>query len=331
MSLLDRVSSTARADICTVYSIVYDRYRNRCASGSMDNTVKVWDVLTGECLHTLAGHTSLVGLLGNSPNYLVSAAADASLRVWDSNTHELKHTFSSHGGAITCFQHDETKVVSGSEGSLKLWDIRTGAYIRDLISGNFSVWQVAFNGNMLVAASNRNSNTVFDVFDFGPMNHCSGVDDETLDARARPAWERLNPREPQTYQVDDLDGVELTSPRDFTAAAFDRSPSASHNRDSRLLGLKSRRSSRLANRSVGNVKVGTYHPPRSARASSSRYNGSPSPAGPGPGTSTMSQLGHASGSRSRPAQLVIQESFAPIFDEDRADEPMDEDFQEAPF
>ena len=299
----------------------------------MDNTVKVWDVLTGECLHTLAGHTSLVGLLGNSPNYLVSAAADASLRVWDSNTHELKHTLSSHGGAITCFQHDETKVVSGSEGSLKLWDIRTGAYIRDLINGNFSVWQVAFNGNMLVAASNRNSNTVFDVFDFGPMNHCSGVDDETLDTRARPAWERLNPREPQTYQMDDIDGVEFTSPRDFTSAAFDNSPRRAQSRDLKLLGTKSRRSTRLANRSVGNVKVkGHYQldlPPRSARGSSSKFNGSPSPAVPGP--STMSHVAHASGSRSRPAQLVIEESFAPIFDEDRGDEPMDEDFQDAPF
>ncbi|BEJ03597.1 hypothetical protein CcaverHIS641_0107720 [Cutaneotrichosporon cavernicola] len=191
-----------------VYSIVYDKYRNRCASGSMDNTVKIWDLATGKCLHTLTGHTSLVGLLGLSPNRIVSAAADASLRVWDANTYELQHTLSSHAAAITCFQHDETKVVSGSDGTLKLWDIKTGRFICDLITGISSVWQVAFYGNLLVAASNRNGNTVFDVFDFGKKSEVdhSGIDDDKLDLLRRAPWERGNPHEPQTYQVEDEGG-----------------------------------------------------------------------------------------------------------------------------
>ncbi|WVF68204.1 hypothetical protein IAT40_002969 [Kwoniella sp. CBS 6097] len=184
-----------------VYSIVYDRYRNRCASGSMDNTVKVWDVSTGECLHTLTGHTSLVGLLGISPNHLVSAAADSSLRLWDPETLELKGTLVSHTGAITCFQHDETKIVSGSDGALKLWDARTGTYVRDLMNGVNSVWQVAFNGNLLVAASNRNNQTVFDVFNFDPSPSTTwDVDDDQLDSLREPAWERGKVKAPLQYQ-----------------------------------------------------------------------------------------------------------------------------------
>lgn len=169
----------------------------------MDNTVKVWDLNTGTCLHTLTGHTSLVGLLGLSPNYLVSAAADSSLRIWNSADARLKQVLANNGGAITCFQHDEQKVVSGSDGMLKLWDIRKGAFVRDLVIGISSVWQVAFNGNLLVAASNRAGSTVYDVFDFGELDHCSGVDDDRLDKLRPPAWERDNPREPRMYQLDD--------------------------------------------------------------------------------------------------------------------------------
>src|SRR5258708_34767531 len=93
-----------------VYSIVLDPVRNQAMSGSMDSSVRTWNLATGQCVHVLTGHTSLVGLLGLSQSYLVSAAADSMLRVWDPSTGELMHTLVGHTGAITCFQHDEFKI-----------------------------------------------------------------------------------------------------------------------------------------------------------------------------------------------------------------------------
>ncbi|EMD38149.1 hypothetical protein CERSUDRAFT_82388 [Gelatoporia subvermispora B] len=150
-----------------VYSVVLDITRNIACSGSMDGTVKIWNLHDGQCLHTLSGHTSLVGLLGLSPSYLVSAAADSTVRVWDPDTGEHRHTLAAHNGAITCFQHDEFKVLSGSDGTLKMWDIRDGSQVRDLLTGIAGVWQVVFEGRWCVAASNRMDATVLDVWDFG--------------------------------------------------------------------------------------------------------------------------------------------------------------------
>lgn len=133
----------------------------------MDSAVRVWNLRTGQCQHVLTGHTSLVGLLGLSPSYLVSAAADSTLRIWDPESGELRHTLAAHTGAITCFQHDEFKVLSGSDGTLKMWNVRDGTVVRDLLTGIQGVWQVVFEGRWCVAASNRNPATVLDVWDFG--------------------------------------------------------------------------------------------------------------------------------------------------------------------
>ncbi|KAF8304994.1 WD40 repeat-like protein [Clavulina sp. PMI_390] len=124
-----------------VYSVVLDHSRQQVCSGSMDGTVRIWSITTGQSLHTLQGHTSLVGLLSISSSYLVSAAADSTLRVWDPDTGACLHALLGHLGAITTFQHDESKVISGSDGALKMWDIRDGTLVRNMLT-NVSGWRI---------------------------------------------------------------------------------------------------------------------------------------------------------------------------------------------
>lgn len=149
-----------------VYSAILDHKRNRCISGSMDWFVKVWCLETGTQLYTLEGHTSLVGLLDLNRNTLVSAAADSTLRVWDPETGNSLHKLEGHVGAITCFQHDEYKVISGSERTLKLWNIKTGKLVQDLLQNLTRIWQVRFDSRKCVAAVQRNELTYIEVLDF---------------------------------------------------------------------------------------------------------------------------------------------------------------------
>ena len=152
---------------CLVYSVVLDPTRNIACSSSMDGTVRVWDLNSGKERFTLTGHTSIVGLLGLSGSHLVSASADSTLRIWDPDTGEMKHMLAAHTGSITCFQHDESKVLSGSEGTIKMWDLSDGSVVRDLLTGVVGVWQVVFDGRWCAAASDREGFTAMDVWDFG--------------------------------------------------------------------------------------------------------------------------------------------------------------------
>ena len=54
------------------------------ASGGVDRTVKVWDVESGNCAHTLRGHTAWVSslALSASARVVVSGSWDGTVRVW---------------------------------------------------------------------------------------------------------------------------------------------------------------------------------------------------------------------------------------------------------
>ncbi|KAI5298582.1 hypothetical protein KEM56_003932 [Ascosphaera pollenicola] len=150
-----------------VYSVVLDHQRDRCISGSMDHMVKIWCLKTGAALFTLEGHLSLVGLLDLRANRLVSAAADSTLRIWDPENGRCKSILSAHTGAITCFQHDQTKVISGSDRTLKMWDVKNGEFVKDVLSGLNGVWQVKFDERRCVAAVQRDRKTYIEVIDYG--------------------------------------------------------------------------------------------------------------------------------------------------------------------
>lgn len=166
---------------------------------------------------TLTGHTTLVGLISVSPNLIVTAAADSSLRIWDAETNAFKQHLAGHMAAITCFQHDETKVISGSDGCLKLWNAKTGEFVRDLVTGVNNLWQAGFKDDLCVSASNRNGTTMFDVFRFGTKGTESKADkvgrDVSLDLEMRPRWESVDGTEPYEYHDRETEIIPRTPPR----------------------------------------------------------------------------------------------------------------------
>ena len=57
---------------------------NTIASASWDETIKIWDIITGNCLKTLVGHSGIVSFLVKvNGNKIASASGDKTMKIWD--------------------------------------------------------------------------------------------------------------------------------------------------------------------------------------------------------------------------------------------------------
>jgi WD40 repeat protein len=81
-------------------------------SGSLDTSIRVWEVETGACRHTLMGHQSLTSGMELRNNILVSGNADSTVKVWDIVTGQCLQTLSGEhcGTLLICF----VRLVPGS-------------------------------------------------------------------------------------------------------------------------------------------------------------------------------------------------------------------------
>jgi len=91
-------------------------------SGSLDNTVKLWDIDTGMAERTLFGHIEGVWAVASNKLRLVSGSHDRTIKVWAREDGQCTATLVGHRGAVTCLALGEDKIVSGSDdGDVKLW------------------------------------------------------------------------------------------------------------------------------------------------------------------------------------------------------------------
>ena len=135
------------------------------ASGSNDNTVRLWNANTGIHMHTLSGHVADVNTVSFSPDgqLIASGSDDNTVRIWNANTGILLHTLSGHAANVNSvsFHPEGQLIASGSDDhTVRIWGVSTGESQQILSGQSVDVNTVSFSPDGRLLAGGCDDNRV---------------------------------------------------------------------------------------------------------------------------------------------------------------------------
>ena len=148
------IAATLSADLSS--PPVFSPDGTTVAFGSWDNTIKLWEVATGETT-VLEGHTDGVSALEFSPDgsLLASGAWDNEMRIWDLETGETAVTLQGHDDVVNsvAFSLEASLLASASaDGTLRLWDVEAGTHTATLERVGVYIESVSFSAEGILAS-----------------------------------------------------------------------------------------------------------------------------------------------------------------------------------
>ena len=202
-----------------VTSVAFSPDGGSLASGSADNTAKLWDISTFQEVQTLI-HDNYVNSVAFSPDgsLLASGDEDSLVKLWDVSTfQEVKTLSHSWDGWVTSvvFSPDGSLLASGDEDNVvKLWDASTFQEIRILTGHDDYVKSVAFSpdGSLLASGSDDETVKLWDVATFQEVRTLTGHDDYVNSVAFSPDGSLLaSGSDDETVKLWDLSTFQVVS------------------------------------------------------------------------------------------------------------------------
>ena len=132
--------------------IVYSPNGNVIATGSSNNTIRLWDIQSGSALKPLKGHSSFITTIAYSPsgNVIVSGSRDNTIRLWSTQSGQTIKTLTGHTDDLrTVVYSPNGKIIASSslDNTVRLWNAESGETIKTLSINSKDISALAFSPN----------------------------------------------------------------------------------------------------------------------------------------------------------------------------------------
>jgi small GTP-binding protein domain len=155
--------------------VAFDPQGETLASGGAGGTVKLWEARNGRLLRTLEGHQDSVSSVAFDPQgeILASGCSDGTVKLWETRNGRLLRTLGEARRSLFTFEgpqdrarsvafdpRGETLASGCSDGTVKIWEARSGMLLRTLEGHHDIVCSVAFDPHGETLASGCADGTV---------------------------------------------------------------------------------------------------------------------------------------------------------------------------
>lgn len=152
-----------------VSQAVFSPDGRRIATGSVDGTVRIWDVESRQIVGVLEGHAGWISDVSFSPDgrRIVTASEDKTARIWETATFRTILILSGHTDVIyrAKFSPDGRRVVTASgDKTARVWDTEDGRVLTQIAGFSALASDASFSpdGQRLVIATRENVAHIWD-------------------------------------------------------------------------------------------------------------------------------------------------------------------------
>lgn len=150
-----------------IFSISVNSSKNHCYVADADGIISVWDVNSWELLLYLPLDCGKIRdiVVSSDGSRIAVCAQDGYLRVFDTDTFNEIFTINAHkdGATAACFDgsNKDLLISGGKDAMLRLWDLPSGACLKEVPAHNFAIYKIMQIGNALITASRDKTVKVF--------------------------------------------------------------------------------------------------------------------------------------------------------------------------
>ncbi len=150
-----------------VTCVAFSSDSRRVVSGSMDETLRIWDAAEAREGKRIDAHMNGVSALAVAPDghHFASAGRDATIRIWDASTWAQVGVLEGHGDAVVgvLWSPDGKQVASIGDNTLRVWDVEAAKVVRTIgVGGEPGPFAWSPDGKLLACNTGDNVIRVFD-------------------------------------------------------------------------------------------------------------------------------------------------------------------------